>query len=223
MHGKWYGDGCGTAFALELIGERWALLVVRELMLGPVRFTDLRAALPGISAKVLTERLAGLEQAGVVERSTLPPPAAAALYGLTRWGYMAEPIIQELGRWAAQSAQHDPGLPLSPVSLMLSFRTMLDRAPATDVTADAGFNIAGQTFRARVADGKMPIVRESLEGAQIVFRAPSAMLVAAHVYGKLPVEKVPGLEFSGDAALAARFVDLFDLPLRAGGVAPARL
>src|SRR3546814_14478869 len=75
-HGKWYDDACGTALALELLGERWSLLIVRELMFGGRRFTDLRAGLLGISAKVLTERLEGLEQAGVVQRRQLPPPAA---------------------------------------------------------------------------------------------------------------------------------------------------
>ena len=76
-HGKWYDDACGTAFALELVGERWSLLIVRELMLGPRRFTDLRAGLPSISAKVLTERLEGLEKAGILTRRLLPPPASA--------------------------------------------------------------------------------------------------------------------------------------------------
>ncbi|MCL6249600.1 helix-turn-helix transcriptional regulator [Altererythrobacter sp. KTW20L] len=216
-HGRWYDDACGTAFAMELIGERWSLLVVRELMLGPVRFTDLRQALPGISAKVLTERLAGLEQAGVVERTALPPPARVQLYGLTPWGYMAEPVIQELGRWAARSVRHDPTLPLSPVSLMMSFRTMLDRERAHEVEADVGFVVGSQTFRARLSGGTMPIVREGIEGAQAVFGASEAMPFAAHFYRKMPVSEVLGMEFSGDAELAARFVDLFHLPPKADG------
>ena len=74
-HGRWYEDACGTAFAMELVGERWSLLVMRELMLGPRRFSKLRAALNGISAKVLTERLESLERAGAVIKRTLPPPA----------------------------------------------------------------------------------------------------------------------------------------------------
>ena len=86
---------------MELVGERWALLVVRELMFGARRFSDLRANLPGISAKVLTERLAGLEEAGVLNRRKLPPPVSAQVYELTEWGYRAEPLVQELGRWAA--------------------------------------------------------------------------------------------------------------------------
>lgn len=216
-HGRWYDDACGTAFAMELIGERWSLLVVRELMLGPIRFTDLRQALPGISAKVLTERLAGLEQAGVVERTALPPPARVQLYGLTPWGYMAEPVIQELGRWAARSVRHDPTLPLSPVSLMMSFRTMLDRRRAHEVEADVGFVVGDQAFRARLSGGEMPIVREGADGAQLVFRAATAMPIAAHFYRKLPVGDVPGLEFGGDALLAERFIDLFHLPPKADG------
>src|ERR687890_321469 len=127
-----YEDACGAAHALDLIGERWALLVMRELMFGPKRFSDLRADLPGISANVLTQRLEGLEAAGAVMRRRLPPPASAQVYELTPWGYESEPIFQVLGRWAARSPQHDPTLPLSAVSLFLSFRTMFDPARAGD-------------------------------------------------------------------------------------------
>ena len=98
-----YDDACGTAHALDLIGERWALLVMRELMLGPKRFSDIRADLPGISANVLSQRLEGLEASGLVVRRRLPPPASAQVYELTEWGYEAEPIIQVMGRWATRS------------------------------------------------------------------------------------------------------------------------
>src|SRR5215208_5385443 len=108
-----YEDACGAAHALDLVGERWALLVIRELLLGPKRFSDLRADLPGISANTLTHRLEGLEEIGLVVRRRLPPPANAQVYELTPWGYEAEPIIQTLGRWATRSPGHDPGLPLS--------------------------------------------------------------------------------------------------------------
>src|SRR5919202_1695418 len=108
-----YEDACGAAHALDLVGERWALLVMRELMLGPKRFSDLRADLPGISANVLTQRLESLEAAGVLTRRKLPPPASAQVYELTPWGYESEPIFQALGRWATRSPLHDPSLPLS--------------------------------------------------------------------------------------------------------------
>jgi DNA-binding HxlR family transcriptional regulator len=102
-----YDDGCATAHALELVGERWALLVVRELLLGPKRFTDLRHDLPGLSPNVLSQRLSELEEASLVIRRKLPPPAPATVYELTKWGYELEPLVREFGRWAARS----PGLP----------------------------------------------------------------------------------------------------------------
>src|SRR3546814_11454048 len=102
-------------------------------MFGGRRFTDLRAGLPGISAKVLTERLEGLERAGVVQRRQLPPPAATQIYELTEWGYQAEDAIKALGRWAAASPDHDTTLPLSAASLKMSFSTMFDPERAADL------------------------------------------------------------------------------------------
>ncbi|RZM10516.1 MAG: transcriptional regulator, partial [Sphingomonas sp.] len=128
---RWYDDACGTAHALELVGERWSLLIVRELMFGGRRFGELRGGLGGISANVLTQRLASLEHAGIVRRRTLPPPTNAQVYELTAWGYEAEPAIQSLGRWAARSPDHDPTLPFSPASMMLSLRTMLGTGGST--------------------------------------------------------------------------------------------
>jgi DNA-binding HxlR family transcriptional regulator len=213
-HGRWYEDACGTAFAMELVGERWSLLVVRELMLGPRRFSELRKALAGISAKVLTERLESLERAGALVKRTLPPPANVQVYELTEWGYLAEPAIQELGRWAATSPLHDPTLPLSPVSLMLSFRTMLDKAKAKNFDVEVGFDVAGETYLAELRDGRLPIRRADITGAQVVFRAPAAPLLAAVFYGKVPPDDLAGqgVQVEGDRKLADRFVDLFHLP-----------
>src|SRR5687767_14085326 len=114
-----YDDGCATAHALDLIGERWALLVVRELMLGPKRFTDLRSSLPGISPNVLTQRLDELGQASIVIRRKLPPPASVWFYDLTDWGRDLEPVIKAIGRWAASSPTLPQGLPMSVNSLIL--------------------------------------------------------------------------------------------------------
>src|ERR687893_2678016 len=168
-HRRRYDDACGAAHALDLVGERWALLVMRELMLGPKRFNDLKADLPRISANVLTQRLEGLEAAGVLVRRKLPPPASAQVYELTPWGYESEPIFQTLGRWAARSPQHDPTLPLSAVSLFLSFRTMLDPARAQGIDARIGFRIGEQTFLARLARGRIEIERGPLEDVDAVF------------------------------------------------------
>jgi DNA-binding HxlR family transcriptional regulator len=217
-HGRWYNDACGTAFGLELIGERWSLLIVRELMLGGRRFNDLRASLPGISAKVLTERLEKLEDARVLVRRKLPPPASVQIYELTEWGYLAEPAIQELGRWAATSAGHDPTLPLSPVSLMLSFRTMVDQAGVRAFAGTIGFEVGDERFVATPGPDGLPIRRGDPASADAVFRAPAAPLIAAVFYGKAPPESLAGegLRVEGDRALAARFVDLFHLPEKVG-------
>src|SRR3954462_4175587 len=157
-----YEDACGAAHALDLVGERWALLVMRELMLGPKRFSDLRASLPGISANVLTQRLQGLEGAGGVVRGKLPPPASVQVYELTRWGYESEPIFQTLGRWAARSPTHDPSLPLSAVSLMLSFRTMFDAGRAGALSARVGFRLGAERFMVMIEDGRLEGARAAL-------------------------------------------------------------
>ena len=157
-----YDDACATAHALDLVGERWALLVMRELMLGPKRFSDLRADLPGISANVLTQRLEGLEAEGIVVRRRLPPPAAAQVYELTPWGYESEPIFQALGRWAARSPTHDPSLPFSAVSLFLSFRTMFDPARAKGLRARIGFRFGAESFVVRIANGRLEVARGPL-------------------------------------------------------------
>jgi DNA-binding HxlR family transcriptional regulator len=209
-----YEDACGAAHALDLVGERWALLVMRELMLGPKRFSDLRADLPGIRANVLTQRLEGLEAAGVLVRRKLPPPASAQVYELTPWGYESEPIFQTLGRWAARSPQHDPTLPLSAVSLFLSFRTMLDAERARGLVARVGFRIGAETFLARLARGRIEIERGPLEDVDAVFSA-AAPVIAAAVYGGQPLtalERAGMLAVDGDRALAERFVTLFPLP-----------
>ncbi len=214
-HGRWYNDACGTAFGLEVIGERWALLVVRELLLGARRFSDLRASLPGISAKVLTERLTALEASSVVERRILPPPGKAQVYALTLWGLAAEPLIQELGRWAAQSNAHDPRLPLSPVSLMLSLRTMLDREACAAFTGRIGFVIGEDSFLAEPEGRDLPIRRGEVDGADAVFRAPSADVIAAGIYAGVPwdeLEAGAGLAITGERARAVAFARLFALP-----------
>ena len=214
-HGRWYNDACGTAFGLEVIGERWALLVVRELMLGARRFSDLRSALPGISAKVLTERLTALEDAGVLVRRSLPRPGKAQVYDLTAWGLAAEPLIQELGRWAAQSSAHDPRLPLSAVSLMLSLRTMLDREACAAYVGRIGFLIGEDSFIAEPQGRELPIRRGAVDEANAVFRAPSADVIAAGIYAGVPwaeLEAGAGLVITGDRERAIEFARLFALP-----------
>ncbi len=222
LHGRWYGDACGAAFAMELLGERWSLLVLREMMLGPRRFSGLRTSLPGISAKVLTERLERLEAAGLLRRTTLPPPASVQAYELTEWGYEAEPIMQVLGRWAVRSPGHDPTLPLTPVSAMLALRTMIRPERAEGLSLTANFEFGEERFAARLADGELHVARTHAEtpdadntGAHLAITAPSANAMLPWIFGKHPLEDVSqatGLVVAGDRALADRFAASFALP-----------
>lgn len=212
-----YQDACGIAHALELIGERWALLVLRELVLGPKRFSDLRESLPGISANVLTQRLEGLEASGLLIKRKLPPPAASQVYELTAWGYESEPIFQVLGRWAARSPLHDPTLPVSAVSIMLSMRTMLDVSRAKGIDARIGFNLGRESFVGHLANGRLDVVRGATDGADVIFTGTARFLAAA-IYGGWSLSALEGrkmLTAEGDRALAEKFVTLFPLPAKA--------
>lgn len=215
---RWYDDACGAAHALDIVGERWALLVMRELMLGPKRFTDLRASLPGISANVLTQRLEGLEAAGVLVKRRLPPPASAQVYELTPWGYESEPIFQTLGRWAARSPTHDPSLPLTATSLMMSFRTMIVRERAAGMDAVIGFRIGNESYRAHVHDGEIDAVRGPIDDAALVFTMDVGAVMAGAVYANqlAELETAGALRIEGDRALADKFVSLFELPPKVG-------
>lgn len=207
-----YDDACGTAHALDLIGERWALLIMRELMLGPKRFSDIKADLPGLSGNVLTQRLEGLEASGLLTRRKLPPPANIQVYELTPWGYEAEPIVQSLGRWAARSPAHDPSLPISAVSLMLSFKTMFDAERAAELSASIGFRISEETFLAKIGGGSFTVARGDPAHADVIFSGPAALIAAAVYGGQSFSALATGLSVQGDFGLAERFTTLFPLP-----------
>lgn len=214
-----YNDGCATAHALDLVGDRWAMPIMRELMLGPKRFTDLRAGLPGISANVLTQRLDELEAASIVERRRLPPPAAAQVYALTEWGRESEILFSVLGRWACRSPTMPPGMPMSKVSVILSLRTMIDRAAIGDLDATVGLRFGEEEFRGRLHDGDFTIDRGPADGADVVFAGDQNALVAV-IYGGATFAEVAGaLTVEGDRAIADRFAALFPLPPKAPSTA----
>ena len=214
-HGRWYGDACGAAFAMELIGERWAIPIVREMMLGPRRFGEIRAELPGLSAKTLSERLENLEGTGIVRRETLSPPASVQVYRLTEWGLALEPVLQELGRWAVRSTLHDPTLPITPVSLMLSMRTMIVAERIGDLELTVALVAGDRHFTARL-DRAGLVIRPAAEGdpaPDLRFAAQGATDYLPVFYGKRTPEEAGGrLHVEGEPALAQKFIDLFSLP-----------
>lgn len=195
---------------MELVGERWSLLIVRELMFGPRRFSEVKAALGGISANVLTQRLEGLERVGIVARRHLPSPANAQVYELTPWGQESERAIQELGRWAVRSPAHDITLPLSPASMMMSFRTMYPGGGR----GSFGFRLGRDMFVATLGD-EVAVRRAEPDDVEAVFAAADPRALAGAVYGKVPLEELEGqgaLYVTGDRMAARRFIDLFTLP-----------
>ncbi len=203
-----YEDACGLAHALELIGERWAPLVLRELMLGPRRFSDLKADLPGISANVLAQRLAELEHRGLVRRSKLPPPASVQVYEATEWALEAGPILCALGRWAFRSPRHDGRQPVGAVAIMLSMKTNFDSDRAADFAARVAFRFGDGRYFAEVEGGGLEIGRGEPDRADVTIDcAPDELKMV--LYGGAPVET---LHIEGDVEAVRRFVRLFSLP-----------
>lgn len=213
-----YEDACGAAHALDLVGERWALLVVREMMFGPRRFGELRASLPGISANVLSQKLEALEASGVVQRLRLPPPASVQVYDLTDWGREIRPVFGMLGMWAARSPLHDPTLPLSAISMMMSFETMFRAERAAGASLAVGFRFGEDRFTARVSDSVLEIERgEAGPVAVAVTGVPPAL--AGLVYGGQGLDALVAsgaLSVEGDRKALMRFAGLFSLPPKVG-------
>jgi DNA-binding HxlR family transcriptional regulator len=209
-----YADGCAAAHALDLVGERWALLVVRELLLGPKRFTDLRLGLPHASPNVLAQRLRDLGAAGVVRRGKLPPPAASRIYELTEWGQDLEPVIIALGKWGVRSPSKPPDAELGVDSLILSFRTMFDPERAAGFDATYEFRLGEACFRAEIAEGQLEIERGTAEAPDATVEAEAGTL-AALVYDDLELDDALSsgdLRIEGDGEAVERFLTLFPLP-----------
>ena len=209
-----YCDGCAAAHALDIIGERWALLVVRELLLGPKRFTDLRAGLPAVSPNVLAQRLRELERAGVLRRRKLPPPAASKVYELTEWGMELEPVIVRLGRWGARSPSKPRDAALGVDSLVLSFRTMFAPHTAEGLRASYELRLGEDVFVAVVDDGRFEIARGSAEKPDATIETDAATLAALVYEGRDLAEALSAgeVKIEGDEAAVKRFVRLFPLP-----------
>jgi DNA-binding HxlR family transcriptional regulator len=149
-----YGDGCAIATALDHVGERWALLVVRELLLGPKRFTDLQDGLPGAGSKVLAQRLRELDSAGVVRRRTLPPPASSQVYELTEWGARLDAVVVALGRWGADAPEPSEDH-VGADSAMIRLRSLFSPQPERPWTATYEMRLGRYRFTTRVADGQL--------------------------------------------------------------------
>lgn len=210
-----YGEACRFAYALDLVGERWALLVVRELLLGPKRFTDLREGLPHASPNILSERLRELEANGIVRRRELPPPAATHVYELTEWGAELEPIVTKLGAWGARSPAPPQSREIGPDSIVLALRSLFDGAAAADVAGTYELQIGGDPYAVHVAAGELELERGKVEDPAVAIAAPDAGTLAAVLTGQLPLEEAVAsgaVEVEGGKRDARRFLALFPMP-----------
>ena len=209
-----YGDLCGIARALDVIGERWALLVVRELLLGPKRFTDLREGLPHVSPDVLSQRLRELEQAGLVGRRTLAPPAGSRVYELTDRGRQLEPVVIELGRWGSRAPFPPGDATIGADSVILALQTLFRPDAAGGLEAGYELRLGDQRFRARVESGRLDLARGSAERPDAILETDPETLAALLWQGRdLPDARRAGdATVEGDARVAARFLRLFPLP-----------
>ena len=206
-----YDDPCGTARALEVVGERWAVLVVRELLFGPKRFGAIRAGLHGVSPNVLSQRLRELESAGVVRRGTLSPPADVAVYELTERGRALEPILLELGRWGSREPI-DTNSDLGVDALMLALKTLFAAEHAFDATF--GITVDREDFRVAVHDRAIDVRRGAATDAR-THLTTDAKTLRAVAFGRESIshaEAADRLIISGDRRPAQKFSRMFSAP-----------
>jgi DNA-binding HxlR family transcriptional regulator len=209
-----YNEACGIPRALDRIGERWALMVVRELVLGPKRFTDIKNALAHASPNVLTQRLKELEQTGVVRKRKLPPPASVQVYELTEWGAQLDRVLLELGRWGARAPMNEGEPTMSFDAHLLSLLTLFDRKLAGDFHTRLELRLGDETFRAEVGDGRLQIERGTAIGADAIVETDAGTLLAlSHRRMELDDALRDGaIRIRGDQQALARFITLFTMP-----------
>ena len=206
-----YGDPCGIARALDLVGERWALLVVRELLLGPKRFTDLRAGLPHVGPDMLAQRLRELEQAGVVRRGKLPPPAGARVYELTDWGRKLEPVVLALGRWGSQAPFPREHGELGADALVIALMTVFDPARADGLRGSTfELRLGEDVFSIRVSETQLEASRGHAVDPVATIATDPGTLQQVLWHNRPP--RAGGLEITGDRRAGERFLRLFPLP-----------
>jgi len=199
-----YGDPCGIARALDVVGERWALLIVRELLLGPKRFSDIKDSL-GASPNVLSQRLGELAEGGVVQQRS----AGGALYELTDWGRELHPLLLQLGRWGAR-AGHRPAGALGVDALLVALESTFVAETAGDLRASYDLRLGEERFTVDVAEGSIAIARGSPRSPDAVIETDAGTLRAL-VFGDRKLAGAP-VQIRGDALLARRFFRLFARP-----------
>jgi len=203
-----YDDPCGIARALDVIGDRWALLVVREMIFGPKRFVQLRQDLPSVSPNVLSQRLDDLESAGIVRRRILEPPASVAVYELTDRGCALEPVLVELGRWGSREPV-TASREMSSDALLVALKTLFDPSSATDGVF--ALNMERDWYQVVVSAGSIKISRSQPAQPSATFETDVATLRTV-AFGREPLaaaERAGRMVVTGDRDLAEQFTRMF--------------
>ena len=218
MPSRNYGQSCSLAGALDRIGERWSLLIVRELSLGPLRFSELARAVGGSPTDVLTRRLRDLESHGIVERRNLPAPISATVYELTEVGRELERPMIELGRWGMNFQQAADVAELAPSSLPNALRVIL--RPPADASLVVGLHSQGQDYMLRVDGGWIDASRGEASGPDLRLSGSPRDVIAALVLGD---EAGAEVEIDGDRGALEALRSMVSIPerLRAEALAEA--
>jgi DNA-binding HxlR family transcriptional regulator len=216
MTRRGYGQFCGLARAVELVGERWTLLIVRDLLVGPRRYTDLRHGLPKIPTNILSARLKELEQAGVVARRVLPRPKGSVVYELTDYGAGLEDTVLTLGRWGARSlGEPQPDEIVTADSLIIALRTTFQPRVAAGLHVGYEIRAGDVLLHARVDDGTVRVAEGPLEDADLVIEA--GPVLRALMDGEIEADEAianGSVRIIGDAALLRTFAELFRIEPR---------
>jgi DNA-binding HxlR family transcriptional regulator len=219
---KRYLQYCPVAHALELVGERWALLIVRDLLKGPKRYSDLLAGLPGLGTNILASRLRDLEAGGIVQKRRLPPPAASTVYELTDYGAELEEALRALGRWGARSLGPPPAdCPMPEGWLVQGARTMFDPAAARKLDELYEVRCGGEAAAIRVAKGRIEAEPGSATDPDAVFELEPGTLFALAAGDMQPEDALAhGLvRVEGDPDALGRFVSVFSIKARSAAAA----
>jgi DNA-binding HxlR family transcriptional regulator len=200
-----YNDSCAIARALDAVGERWALLVVRELLLGPKRFKDLRTGLPHIGPDILAQRLRELEREGILRKTALAPPASTQVYELTERGFELRPIVFALARWGSTAPMPPKASQLGIDSLALALQ-MTFQPGVEDLTCQ--LNLTPESFACEVTGGAFTLERGVLDDPDLVLETDVATFTQV-IWQSLKLEEVQGLAVTGNKRLAKRFLKSF--------------
>ncbi len=208
-----YGQFCGFARAVEIVGERWAFMILRDLLVGPKRFTDLHRGLPGIPTNVLAARLKELEETGVVQRRVLPRPDGSVVYQMTGYGMELEDIVYRLGRWGAKAlGEPRPGETITADSLVMALRSTFDPSAAQSVRQSYELHVGDIVIHARIDRGAVEVQKGPLPGADLIIETGPAL--KALMSGELtPSQAIANgsIRLTGDSKLLDRFVQIFHI------------